>query len=53
MPLRLLPLLQAQTRADVKATLEAKGFKLAAALLDIANVTNALNQPAAVYTLLV
>lgn len=40
-------------KADFKGTLESKGFKLAAALFDIANMTAALNKPAAVYTVLV
>jgi hypothetical protein len=42
-----------QNKTDFKAALESKGFKLAAALFDIANMTNALNRPAAVYTVLV
>jgi hypothetical protein len=45
--------LQAQNKTDFKAALESKGFKLAAALFDIANMTSALNRPAAVYTVLV
>lgn len=52
--------LQAQTKKaadatqkpDIKAKLEANGFKLAAALVDIANMSNPLNSPAAVYTFL-
>lgn len=44
---------QSQNKTDFKGTLEARGFKLAAALFDIANMTNALNKPAAVYTVLV
>jgi hypothetical protein len=44
---------QAQNKTDFKAALESKGFKLAAALFDIANMTSALNKPAAVYTVLV
>jgi hypothetical protein len=48
-----LSALQAQNKTDFKGTLEARGFKLAAALFDIANMTNALNKPAAVYTVLV
>lgn len=40
-------------KADFKGTLESKGFKLAAALFDIANMTAALNKPAAFYTVLV
>ncbi|KAF8055656.1 RPA1A [Scenedesmus sp. PABB004] len=43
----------AQNKTDVTGTLEKQGFKLAAALLDAANVTKALDNPAAYYTLLV
>jgi hypothetical protein len=42
-----------QNKTDFKAALEAKGFGLAAALFDIANMTAALNRPAAVDTVLV
>eukprot|EP00775_Hariotina_reticulata_P005394 gene5394-5628_t len=38
--------------ADVASSLKAKGFNSFAALLDVANMTKALNQPAAVYTVL-
>lgn len=42
-----------QAQADFKGALEKNGFKLAAALFDIANLTKPLSKPGAVYTVLV
>eukprot|EP00878_Enallax_costatus_P000167 GHUV01000218.1.p1 GENE.GHUV01000218.1~~GHUV01000218.1.p1 ORF type:complete len:426 (+),score=137.31 GHUV01000218.1:154-1431(+) len=41
------------TTVDFKGTLEKNGYKLAAALFDIANFTAPMSKPAAVYTVLV
>jgi hypothetical protein len=44
--------MQTAAAADVASSLKAKGFNSFAALLDVANMTKALNNPAAVYTVM-